>query len=143
MSVSPHRLQKPLPQKVKKPPVGESKLPTGLRSLLLLKRSVSVFLFLSLAATVTVYSRKEYVEGEWSKSYLQLEALLRDERELIATNEALKNQFADLAEKPKTGLISITPRTTIFLNPVQERPLKESQTKTFRGILGEKTPLGY
>lgn len=143
MSVSPHRLQKPLPRKVKKLPVGESKLPTGLRSLLLLKRSVSVFLFLSLAATVTVYSRKEYVEGEWSKSYGELEALLRDERELIATNEALKNQLATEAEKPETGLVPITPKTTIFLDPAEEHLVKESQTTIIPRTLGEKTPLGY
>ncbi|MBC6418511.1 MAG: hypothetical protein GDA44_06820 [Prochloron sp. SP5CPC1] len=143
MSVSRHSLQKPKQEKVKKLPAWKSKLPTGLRALLFLKRSVSVFLFLSIAATVIVYSRKEYVEGEWSKSYGELEALLRDERELIATNEALKNQLADLAEKPETGLVPITPKTTIFLDPAQERPLKESQTKTFRGTLGEKTPLGY
>ena len=93
------------------------------------------------------------MEGEWSKSYGELEALLRDERELIATNEAIKNQLADLAEKPVSGLVPITPRTTIFLDAAEERPLKESQTTTRsgvtqkahqdRGTLGEKTPLGY
>ncbi len=143
MSVSRHRLQKPKQEKVKKLPAWKSKLPTGLRALLFLKRSVSVFLFLSITATVIVYSRKEYVEGEWSKSYRELEAWLRDERELTATNEAIKNQLADLAEKPKTGLVPITPKTTIFLDAAEDHPLKESQTTTIRETFGEKTPLGY
>ena len=90
--------------KVEKLPIARKGIPLWLRSLVLLQKSTSLLLFLAVGATVTVYSWKEHVETEWSKEYKQLNTLLQEERELTATNEILKNQIANQAEKEETGL---------------------------------------
>ena len=130
--------------KAEKLPIKRKGIPLWLRSLVLLQKSTSLLLFLAVGATVTVYSWKEQVETEWSKEYKQLNTLLQEERELTATNEILKNQIANQAEKEETGLAPLTPTKNIFLEPVpyihQEAEVTATATKK---LPPSNTPLGY
>ena len=129
--------------KVEKLPVGKAGVPLWLRSLTLLQKTTSLLLFLSVGTTATVYSWKEYVENQWSKEYKELNTLLQEERELTATNEVLKNQFANEAENEETGLTPLTPTKNIFIQSAPQIPIAEVTTISAKKLTPSNTPLAY
>ncbi|MGB3655060.1 MAG: hypothetical protein WBA41_28180 [Rivularia sp. (in: cyanobacteria)] len=92
-----------------------SKVPMWLMRWNSLHRHTSVATFVLVSATLVVYGLTVYSQHLWSSSYKKLQDLQRDERQLTKHDETLKNQMAQEAEKPHSGLISPTPANTIFL----------------------------
>lgn len=88
-------------------------------------RHTSVATFLLVSTTLIVYGFTVYSEHLWSESYKQLQDLQRDERQLTKTDEMLKNQMAQEAQKPHSGFVSPTPANTIFLE--ETPPLSSPQ----------------
>ncbi|MGH2416113.1 MAG: hypothetical protein ACRDEA_20970 [Microcystaceae cyanobacterium] len=98
--------------------VKAQQLPMWLRLLLFLQHSSSIFTFGLITLTLAVYAWTVYIPKQWSKEFEKLETLQRNERHLTATNETLKNQLAQQAELPETGLARPNPSQSIFLKPV-------------------------
>lgn len=96
--------------------------PLWLLRLCTLQRRSWMISFLLMAGMLAVYSWTVYSQKMWSQSYRKLETLQRNERQLTATSEVLKNEIALQAEKPATGLVPPNPASAIFLPPAQERP---------------------
>lgn len=118
-------------------------IPLWLRVMLQLKRSSDLVSFLLIAATLTTYAWTVYTQQLWSREYRKLETLQRHERQMTTTNEALKNQLAQEAERPGTGLVSPNPANTIFLPPAPQRQsLPKSATATTIAD-SSRMPLGY
>lgn len=115
--------------------------PAWLRSLLLMQRGSSVVTFCLIAATLAVYAWTVYTQQMWAREYNKLEALQRNERQMTTANEVLKNQLAQQAERPGTGLVSPTPDKTIFLPPAPQRQSKVTSAAIAQPA--SKTPLGY
>jgi len=86
-----------------------------------LERCVSVVTIALGAATVTVYGLTVSSGQQWSRDYNSLQSLQRYERQLRVANEVLKNQMAEQAENPDTGLVPQNPTNTIFIPPASER----------------------
>ncbi|MBC6481859.1 MAG: hypothetical protein GDA56_32940 [Hormoscilla sp. GM7CHS1pb] len=80
-----------------------------------LERCVSVVTIALGAATVTVYGLTVSSGQQWSRDYNSLQSLQRYERQLRVANEVLKNQMAEQAENPDTGLVPQNPTNTIFI----------------------------
>lgn len=119
-------------------------LPTWLRSLLWIQHSSAVVTFGLIGTTLLVYAVTVYSQQIWSREYRQLEDLQRQERNLVATHESLKNQLAVEAQDEQVGLVSPHPNNTIFLSPSPNPPFKErSESSSETPSLPEKTPLGY
>ncbi|GEA27372.1 hypothetical protein MiAbW_01935 [Microcystis aeruginosa NIES-4325] len=97
-----------------------------LRSLYLLERIVAVITFCLLGSTLGMYAWTVYIPKVWDKEFGKLETLQRHERHLLATNETLKHQLAQQAEKPETGLTHPQPFQTIFLQRQSAPNLKPS-----------------
>ncbi|MBC6422144.1 MAG: hypothetical protein GDA43_14365 [Hormoscilla sp. SP5CHS1] len=95
--------------------------PNWLRMLIGLERCVSVVTIALGAATVTVYGLTVSSGQQWSRDYNSLQSLQRYERQLRVANEVLKNQMAEQAENPDTGLVPQNPTNTIFIPPASER----------------------
>ena len=87
-------------------------------------RHTSIATFLLVSTTLVVYGWMVYSQHLWSSSYKKLQDLQRDERQLTKHDETLKNQMAQEAEKPHSGLVSPTPANTIFL---EETPTSSSR----------------
>lgn len=117
--------------------------PIWLSSLIFLKRSSDVVTFLLVAATLTVYSWTVYTQQQWAQEYRKLETLQRNERHLTMANEGIKDQLAQQAEKPATGLVTPSQANTIFLPPAPQRQSSTISTKTTDPEPAAKTPLGY
>ncbi|GAC1472340.1 MAG: hypothetical protein NVS2B14_18100 [Chamaesiphon sp.] len=116
--------------------------PVWLRELLVAQRGSDQLTFCLAAVMLTIYGWTVYTQQLWSKQYRQLDNLQRQERQLTATNEILKNQLAQEAENPQTGLVPPTPSNTLFLKRAPQR----GTSKLTASALPErapKTPLGY
>jgi Fe-S cluster biosynthesis and repair protein YggX len=117
--------------------------PIWLSSLIFLQRSSDVITFLLVAATLTVYSWTVYTQQQWAQEYRKLETLQRNERHLTMANEGIKDQLAQQAEKPATGLVTPSQANTIFLPPAPQRQSFTTSTNTTDPEPAAKTPLGY
>ncbi|MBD2034785.1 hypothetical protein H6F76_07020 [Leptolyngbya sp. FACHB-321] len=127
---------------VKRFPATET-MPLWLRLLIQAQRSSVVVAFVLVTATLFVYSSTVYTQQLWSKEYRKLKTLTRNEREMIATNESLKNQLALQAGQPGSGLVPQTPDSTIFLQPALQRSASSPSTNLPQAEAVPKTPLGY
>jgi hypothetical protein len=117
-------------------------MPLWLTLLVMAQRGSSVVTFILIAAVLTVYSWTVYAQQRWGQAYRHLESLQKQERQLIATNEVLKNQMARQAEKPDVGLILPDPSTRIFLSPAPQRP--EVEPDILPSSTSPQTrPMGY
>lgn len=130
-------------KKVEKLNTSPQPTPAWLSPLLFLQRSSDILTFVLVGSTLTLYAWTVYTQQQWTQEYKKLENLQRDERHLTTTNEVLKNQLAQQAEKPSTGLVTPTPAKTIFLQPAPQRQPPAAPTKTVDPELPSKAPLGY
>lgn len=114
---------------LKKLPLQSEQLSSRLQFLLFLQKGFSVITFCLVGSTLGLYAWTVYFPKLWSNEYKKLETLQRYERHLIATNESLKNQLAQQAEKPEMGLSNPNPAQSIFLKPASEaqRPQKQPE----------------
>ncbi|NJO40190.1 MAG: hypothetical protein HC769_12615 [Cyanobacteria bacterium CRU_2_1] len=117
--------------------------PAWLSVLLRAQQASSVLTFLLVIAVLAVYGWTVYAQQRWGQEYRNLEALKKQERQLIATNEALKNQIAQQAEAPNGGLVLPDPSTTIFLTPASPRPMVEPEINLPPPQSIPAKPLGY
>ncbi|WP_052128553.1 hypothetical protein [Neosynechococcus sphagnicola] len=105
-------------------PNGSRPLPLGLRLLGEIQQGSTMGLLLIVIAVLGVYGWSVYSQRLWSQQFEHLQTLQRQERQLTAANEALKNQMAEMALRPSAGLIPPSPTKTIFLKPLPTRPLQ-------------------
>lgn len=109
-----------LENNLKKLPLKKEKLSSKLQFLLFIQKGFSIITFCLVGTTLGMYAWTVYFPKLWSNEYKKLETLQRYERHITATNESLKNQLAQQAEKPETGLSNPSPTQSIFLNPTSE-----------------------
>ncbi|PSB02569.1 hypothetical protein [Merismopedia glauca] len=111
-----------------------------LRSLLVAQRSTTAICFLLVAGLLSVYTWTVYTQQLWTREYRKLESLQRQERQMTAANEVLKNSLADTAERPESGLLPTSVANSIFVIPAPQRrfiPAKAVEAPE------PKRPLGY
>ena len=96
--------------------------PSWLKLLLVLQRTSSAFTFLLVVGLLVVYGWTVYTQQRWGRAYNRMEALQKQERQMMAANEVIKNQMAKQAEVPDSGLVLPEPGNTIFLTPAPQRP---------------------
>ncbi|MCU0537184.1 MAG: hypothetical protein MUD14_25135 [Hydrococcus sp. Prado102] len=130
--------------KVKQLPLRSRQLSQRARSLLALQKISSGVAFCLVASALGVYAWSVCVPRLWSQESKKLETLQRHERHLTAMSETLKNQLAQQAERPETGLAKLNPAQVIFLSPSSVPPLNQPQTTATENqpIVGN-TPLAY
>lgn len=130
-------------QKVEKLNVSQRTKPVWLSSLLVLQRGSDLIAFLLVATTLTLYSWTVYTQQQWSREYRDWEKLQREERQLTAKNASMKNQLAQQAERPGTGLVPPAQTNPILLPSAPQRPFQTAPTQSADPEPVAKTPLGY
>lgn len=122
--------------------------PLWLQSLSVLQRLSSVATTLLIGSTLAVYGLTVYGESSWTKEYPKLEQLRRQEQQLRAAQEALKNNIAIDANETTTGLVVPQPGDMIYIEPAPPRPEKSPapiptlKLDSNANYVGAK-PLGY
>jgi hypothetical protein len=112
-----------------------------------LHRHSSILAFLLVVAMLVTYGWTVYSEQLWSQASRRLQNLQRQERQLTTTNEVIKNKMAVEAERPEAGLVSPTPRGTIFLPRAPHNTNQADPTATTSNTDDTQqqtnSPLGY
>ena len=98
------------------------KPPQWLRSLLLTQQVSVLATFVLAGAVLAVYGWTVYSQQLWGKEYSRLEQLRRNERQITASGEVLKNQIANQSNRPGAGLVPQSPDSLIFLKTAPARP---------------------
>jgi hypothetical protein len=92
-----------------------------------------------------VYGWTVYTPRALSQEFKKLRTLQSHERQLVSTNEMLKNQLAKQAEKPNSGLIRPNPNYNVFLPSSQAMtPIiqKTSDNPSSKLMIGTE-PIAY
>ena len=115
--IKPSTLETNSPELASLPRVSSSQTatPWWLLRLYALYRYSCVGTFVLVIAVLVVYGWTVHSQKLWGQSYRKLQELQRDERQLMKTNEVLKNKMAQESEKANTGLSSPAANQTIFL----------------------------
>lgn len=117
--------------------------PLWLLRLCAIQRRSSVVMLVLMVAMAAVYGWTVYSQKMWSQAYRKLETLQRHERQLMTTNEVLKNQMALQAEKPAMGLVPPNPTSLLFLQPTPQHPAPAATKPTVQPKQLTPIPLGY
>ncbi|ACK65239.1 conserved hypothetical protein [Rippkaea orientalis PCC 8801] len=119
-------------------------LPESLQFLLLIQKSSSTLTFALVTLTLIVYGWTVCVPSLWSQEFRRLTKLQQDERQLVGTNETLKHQLAEQAQKPGSGLTQPHPSQSIFLPPTKVSPIVPKTTASAQGDpFVPETPIAY
>ncbi len=103
-----------------------NQLPQSLQFLLLVQKSSATLTFCLVSITLAVYGWTVCGPSLWSQEFRKLTKLQRDERHLVGTNETLKHQLAQQAQKPASGLAQPHPSQSLFLPPANVPPIAAS-----------------
>jgi hypothetical protein len=116
--------------------------PAWLRFFVFAQQSSTVVSFFLVAGVLAVYSWTVYTQQVWSKEYEQLKTLQHTEQQLTEANEVLKNQAAQQAEAPESGLVIPDSSNTILLQPAPLRyPVRSNSLPPPQPAV--TTPMGY
>jgi hypothetical protein len=125
--------------------LAQQPLPTGLQFLLRFQQATSIATFGLVGIALAVYGWTVYTPNAWSQEFKKLRTLQSHERQLVSTNEMLKNQLAKQAEKPNSGLIRPNPNYNVFLPsskamaPITQKPSDNPSSKLMVGT----EPIAY
>ena len=102
--------------------------PWWLRLALATQQGSSVLVMIVGLLTLSCYASVVYAEHRWGQTYETLERLRRQELQLTATHEALKQNLAASAgiTANKNGLPLRSPESMVFLEPTDPRPAMQS-----------------
>ena len=107
-----------------------------------LQRCTSGFAVMMVLGSIAVYLSTVRIPQLWSQEYETLEALQRQERDLVAADEALKYEIARQAEESELAMSAISPENTMFLKPIAVSP-QVAETDVTETTLNRVNRLGY
>jgi hypothetical protein len=116
------------------------KPPQWLRSLLIAQQASVIATFGLAGSVLAVYGWTVYSQQLWGKEYGKLEQLRRDERQVTASGESLKNQIASQSDRPGAGLVPSKPENMIFLKTSPVRPDNQTSASSPSSPVA---PIGY
>lgn len=118
-------------------------IPTWLRWLVRMQRGSLIIAIVLVTAALAVYGSTVYTQQLWSKEYHRLQTMERNERQMVTTQEALKNQLAQQAERPASGLIPRTPDGIVTVPAAPQRSAKPATLSSPKPTPKPAAPLGY
>jgi hypothetical protein len=110
------------------------------RSLLFAQRGTAILCFLLVGGMLGVYTLTVYTQQLWTREYRKLEELQRQERQMTAANEVLKNSLADSAKRPESGLLPTGVGNSFFITPAPQRRFIPDRPPE---LPQRQRPLGY
>ncbi|VEP11267.1 conserved hypothetical protein [Hyella patelloides LEGE 07179] len=113
----------------------------ALQLLTLLQQGSSYLAAVMMLASIGLYLATVRIPQLWSQEYKTLEALQRQERNLVAIDEALKYEIAQQAEQPELDMSGIAPENTMFLQPNHVEPQETAIADN--NSFWQSIPLGY
>lgn len=118
--------------------------PGWLQSLLRVQRVSTIVVGSIFALSSIVYGYTMHTQTTWRSQQAQLQRWEDQESKQAVMNETLKQQMAETAEQPTSGLVEPKPHLTIFIQsapPRSPRPLPQPISPQLAPA--SKIPLGY
>lgn len=88
-----------------------------LKILMFLNNSSCLCSLLLIGTVLTVFGLTVTIPKTWHQEYVKLKRLQREERQLTAANETIKNELLDSVEANQPHLVYPKPKNTVFLTP--------------------------
>ena len=120
--------------------ISRKKRSSALQLLIILQKGSFGLAAISLMSCLAVYRATVAIPQLWSQEYETLEALQRQERQLVALDEALKYELAKGAEQPELEMSAISHESTVFIEPTSIKPQETVENKP---QLWQSTHMGY
>jgi hypothetical protein len=116
--------------------------PGWLRKLIGLQTAVAGTTLVLIASALGVYGWSVHSQQSWGDSYRRLEVLRRNERQLMAGTEMLKQNIAETANPKTLGLEVRKSENAVFIQPAPARAAASPAPKT-KLQKPQSNPLGY
>ncbi len=115
---------------------------TTLVLLKFLQKGSAVLAVFTMVGSLAIYLSTVRIPQLWSQEYKSLEALQRQEQQLVAIDEALKYEIAQQAQEADLEMLPISSERTLFLDrssvTPQAQKVSSNPAKHFESI-----PMGY
>jgi hypothetical protein len=136
--------QQPRQQQVRHLPPHHA-APGWLRSLLAMQNFSMVLFGSVFGLSSIVYGYTMHTQTTWRSQQEQLKRWQNQERQQAVMNENLKQQMAETAEQPGSGLVEPKPDRMIFIHsaPPRQPKLRPNTARTSQSKPVSKLPLGY
>ncbi len=118
-------------------------VPAWLRSLLTVQQGAMVLFASMLGLSAIVYGYTVYTQSLWRNQHGQLQRLQLQESQQGIMNERLKQDMAQAAEQPTSGLIAPNPDRLVFIPSAPQRPTKPLPAVPSPRTPPSQLPLGY
>lgn len=115
--------------------------PLWLKGLTALQQTSGVVAFVVGGLAIGFYASTVHAQQQWGRAYRNLENLQRQEAQLTSAHEMLRQQFAQEAELPQSGLVPPSPDTVLFLETATPRPAPPPLPDP--PVSGQSYPAGY
>ena len=119
-------------------------IPVWLKSLVTMQKGASIVFASLFGLSAIVYGYTVYTQDAWRNQHGQLRRLQIQERQQGVMNENLKQQMAQAAEQPESGLVAPSPDRIVVIPSAPQRPTKSGSTPpSAKPIPKSKLSLGY
>jgi hypothetical protein len=116
--------------------------PRWLNQLLRTQRASTVITTGLVTLSFAMYGWTVYIQHLWRGEFDRMQALERQERQLTAASETLRQHLANQAERPDSGLVLPTPESAIFLPAPSPAPAQSAVQSPIQSPASEPaTPL--
>ncbi len=80
--------------------------PLWLKGFIFLNHGSSLICYVTVAVALVLYGITVYAPRQWTSKYNQLQHLQKQERQFTFTDEILKDNLGESAQKPESGFVS-------------------------------------
>lgn len=111
-----------------------------------LRRSLTALSVLLTSGTLMVYGGTVYSQQQWYETTRELEQLRQQERQLVITTEALRQNVIALEDKDSLANLASVSEQLLFVEPAPPRDRRQPSRntgKTPREATPTEFPLGY
>jgi hypothetical protein len=108
-------VRRPHPRLTQVQAIPVARKPRWLNKLLRTQRASTVVTTGLVTLSFVLYGWTVYIQHLWRGEFDRMQALERQERQLTAASETLRQHLANQAERPDSGLVLPTPESAIFL----------------------------
>ena len=123
----------------------QSAAPDWLTSLLAIQKGAAIVFCGVLGLSVVVYGYTARTQDAWKAQHKQLKRFQAQEHQQAVMAENIKQNLAQQAQQPESGLVDPSPQRMVFIPSAPQRPIKAlaSPAPPASSAPKSKLPVGY
>ncbi|WP_309739412.1 hypothetical protein [Chamaesiphon sp. OTE_20_metabat_361] len=120
----------------------QNSAPAWLTSLLAVQKGAAIVFCSVLGLSVIVYGHTARTQDTWKAQHKQLKRFQTQEHQQAVIAENIKQDLAQQAQQPESGLVDPSPKQMVFITGAPQRPIKAPASPA-SAAPKSKLPLGY